>query len=268
MTLVPIREEDKAKPYYKYYEQGIPSPTEEQLQMVAASGHEKGLISVHERHKLIEGGSFPAEIGFYPLEEGGLLCAANIPMPDVNAKMLYWWFAWHGLDPFRYAIWDPEDHFDVQINEEGRNRSLDPAVPMEEKTWGATHTVQESIGGPPQEIIIHFTDPKKNGFDPSFIGTKDCEFLITANGLLGGKVAAIMDEGMKEIDGVKTFMARFWIGYNYIDGKAKCLVPVTQILPEEEWTMIANGLIAHSLKEFSNLNTILPSLYQEQKGTW
>ena len=189
-------------------------------------------------------------------------------MPDVNAKMLYWWFAWHGLDPFRYAIWDPEDHFDVQINEEGRNRSLDPAVPMEEKTWGATHTVQESIGGPPQEIIIHFTDPKKNGFDPSFIGTKDCEFLITANGLLGGKVAAIMDEGMKEIDGVKTFMARFWIGYNYIDGKAKCLVPVTQILPEEEWTMIAKGLIAHSLKEFSNLNTILPSLYEEQKGTW
>ena len=73
---------------------------------------------------------------------------------------------------------------------------------------------------------------------------------------------------MKEIDGVKTFMARFWIGYNYIDGKAKCLVPVTQILPEEEWTMIANGLIAHSLKEFSNLNTILPSLYEEQKGTW
>ena len=79
---------------------------------------------------------------------------------------------------------------------------------------------------------------------------------------------SIMDEGMKEIDGVKTFMARFWIGYNYIDGKAKCLVPVTQILPEEEWTMIAKGLIAHSLKEFSNLNTILPSLYEEQKGTW
>ena len=67
MTLVPIREEDKVKPYYKYYEQGIPSPSEEQLKMVAASGHEKGLISVHERHKLIEGGSFPAEIGFYPL---------------------------------------------------------------------------------------------------------------------------------------------------------------------------------------------------------
>lgn len=184
---------------------------------------------------------FPAEFGFYPLEEGGLLCAANIPMPDVNAEMLYWWFAWHGLNP---------------------------AVPMEEKIWGATHTVQESIGGPPQEIIIRFTDPKRNGFDPSFIGTKDCEFLITANGLLDGKVRTIMDECMKEIDGVKTFLARFWIGYNYIDGEAKCLVPVTQILPEEEWTLIANGLIAHSLKEFSNLNSILPSLYALQKGTW
>jgi len=93
MALVPIREEDKAKPYYKYYKQGIPSPSEEQLRMVAESGHEKGLVSVHDRHKLIEGGMFPAEFGFYPLQEGGLLCAANIPMPDVTSEMLYWWFA-------------------------------------------------------------------------------------------------------------------------------------------------------------------------------
>lgn len=268
MTLVPIKEEDKGKPYYKYYEQGIPAPSDELLQRIAESGHESGLVSIHDRHKLIEGGMFPAEMGYYPLEEGGMLCAANVPMPDVTAEMLYWWFAWHGLDPFRYAIWDPEDHFDVQLDEDGRKKALDLAVPMEEKTWGATHTVMESIGGPPQEIVIHFTDPKLNGFDPSFIGTKDCEFLITANGLLDGQVRTIMDECMKEVDGVKTFMARFWIGYNFIDGKAQCLTPVTKILPKEEWSMIAQGLIAHSYKEFSNLNTILPALYAEQKGTW
>lgn len=75
-------------------------------------------------------------------------------MPDVTADMLNWWFVWHGLDPLRYAIWDPEDHFDVTINEEGRKRALDPTIPMAEKTWGATHTVQESIGGPPDEIVM------------------------------------------------------------------------------------------------------------------
>lgn len=83
-----------------------------------------------------------------------MLVAGNIPMPDVTPEMLYWWFAWHGLEPLRYAIWDPEDHFDVKINEEGRTRSLNPNIPMNEKSWGATHTVQESIGGPPDEIAM------------------------------------------------------------------------------------------------------------------
>ena len=46
--------------------------------------------------------------------------------------------------------------FDVQINEEGKRRAMDPEVPMGEKTWGATHTVMESIGGPPSEIVLMF----------------------------------------------------------------------------------------------------------------
>ena len=37
MTLVPIQEEDKLKSYYKYYEQGIASPTPEQLAMIDGS---------------------------------------------------------------------------------------------------------------------------------------------------------------------------------------------------------------------------------------
>ena len=269
MALVPIAEDAKTKAYYKYYEQGIASPTDEQMAMVAGCGHALGLISVEDRPKFIEAGVFPEEFGYYPLEEGGLLCAGNIPMPDVNADMLYWWFAWHGLEAFRYAIWDPEDHFDVQINDVGRERALDPSIPMEEKTWGATHTVQESIGGPPQEIVIGFTDPGQMGYDREKIGTENCEFLVSANAQLGEmKVPVIMDETLKEVNGVKTFMARFWIGYNFIDGKAQCLAPVTKILPEAEWTMIAKGLLAHNIKEFTNLNKILPSVYAEEKENW
>ncbi len=265
MALVPIREEDKAKAYYKYYDQGIASPTDEQMKMVFASGHEANLVSVHDRPQLLEDDVFPAEFGYYPLEEGGLLCAGNVPMPDVTGEMLYWWFAWHGLDPFRYAIWDPEDHFGTVLNETGRERALDPSIPMEEKTWGATHTVQESIGGPAQEIEIAFQNPKDMGFDPSKIG----EFLVTANAKLGEmKVPVIMDETLKDVNGVKTFMARFWIGYNFVEGEAKCFAPVTRILPKEEWTMIAKGLLAHNIKEFTNLNRVLPKVYLEEKDNW
>jgi len=269
MTLVPIRKEDENKNYYKYYLQGIASPSDEQMKMVYQCGHEAGLVRIKDRKRLQDEGMFPEEFGYYPLEEGGLLCAGNIPMPDVTADMLYWWFAWHGLDPFRYAIWDPEDHFDVQIDEAGRQRALDDSVPMNEKTWGATHTVMESIGGPAQKIVIGFMDPEEMGFDKEKIGSDACEFLVSANALLGDmKVPVIMDETLKEVNGIKTFMARFWIGYQFVDGEARCLAPVTKILPEEEWSMIAKGLLAHNIKEFSNLNRILPSVFGEEKDNF
>ena len=117
--------------------------------------------------------------------------------------------------------------------------------------------------------MIGFTDPGQMGYDWGKIETENCEFLVSANAQLGEmKVPVIMDETLKEVNGVKTFMARFWIGYNFVDGKAKCLAPVTKILPEEEWTMIAKGLLAHNIKEFTNLNKILPSVYAEEKENW
>ena len=268
MTFVPVAEDAKKKSYYKYYEQGILPPTPEQIAYVAQSKGTLGEgLEPIERNCFLDPGTAPEKMGFYPLKEGGLLVVGNIPMPNVDADMLYWWFAWHGLEPLRYAIWDPEDHFDVQLNEEGRSRALDPAVPMEEKTWGATHTVQESIGGPPDEIVIMFRDPKEMGFDLNKIGPdKACQFLVCANALLGPmKVPVIMAECLKDVDGVPTFQARFWVGYHVVDGEAKCLAPVTQIIPEQECDMIAKGLLAHNIKEFTNLGKILPSVYTEEK---
>ena len=271
MAFVPVAEDAKTKSYYKYYEQGIASPTAEQLAMVDASkGTVEECLEIEDRNKMLEPGTtLPEKLGYYPTKDGGLLVAGNIPMPDVTADMLYWWFAWHGLEPLRYAIWDPEDHFDVQINEEGRRRALDPSVPMEEKAWGATHTVQESIGGPPSEIVIMFQNPADMGFDMSKIGTEGCEFMVTANALLGPmKMPVVMTEVAKKIDGEMTFQARFWVGYHIIDGEAKCLVPAAKVIPEAECDMIAKGLLAHNIKEFSNLNKVLPKVYAEENGKW
>lgn len=266
MTKVPVAADAKTKSYYKYYEMKIASLTEEQQQYIAqCKGTADDALSIHDCTKIQEPGTYPAKTGFYPLKEGGLLVAGNIPMPDVTADMLNWWWAWHGLDPLRYAIWDPEDHFDVKINEEGRQRALDPKVPMAEKNWGATHTVQESIGGPPDEIVIMFTEPAKLGFDNNKIGTESCEFMVAANALLGPmKVPVVMAEVAKKVDGVMTFQARFWVGYHIIDGEAKYLLPPEVILPEE----IAMGLVGHNIKEFTHLAKIPPSVYAEEKENW
>lgn len=271
MAFVPVASDAHTKSYYKYYEQGIASPTPEQMAFVAGSKGSAGEgLEAKNRDKFIDPGTAPEKMGFFPLSDGGLLVAGNIEMPNVTADMLYWWFAWHGLEPLRYAIWDPEDHFDVRLNDEGRARALDPAIPMEEKTWGATHTVQESIGGPPDQIVIMFQDPHKMGFDMSKVGPdKDCKFLVCANALLGPmKVPVIMAECGKEVNGVMTFQARFWVGYHVVDGEAKLLAPVTKIIPQEECDGIAMGLLAHNIKEFTNLGKILPSVYAEEKDNW
>ncbi len=271
MALVPVAKDAKTKSYYKYYEQGIPSPTPEQYAIVDGSrGTTEECLEIEDRNRLLEEGTYyPEKFGYYPTKDGGLLIAGNVPMPDVTKDMLYWWFGWHGLEPLRYAIWDPEDHYGVELNDEGRRRALDPSVPMEEKTWGATHTVQESIGLGPDEIVIMFQNPADMGIDTSKIGTPGCEFIVIANALLGPmKVPVVMMEVAKKIDGEMTFFARFWVGYHIIDGTPKCLVPVTKILPEEEWNGLAKGLLAHNIKEFGNLNRILPKVYAEEKDNW
>lgn len=269
MALVPVAEDAKTKSFYKYYEQGIASPTPEQMAMVDASkGTVEECLEIEDRNKLLEAGTHPEKLGFYPTKDGGLLIAGNIPMPDVTADMLYWWWAWHGLEPIRYAIWDPEDHFGLEINEEGRRLALDPSVPMEEKTWGATHYVKESTGGPATDIEIAFKNPGEMGFDMSKVG-KTCDFLICANALMGPmKVPVVMTEVAKKVDGVMTFQARFWVGYHIIDGKGQCLAPVTKLIPEAECEAIAKGLLCHNIKEFTNLNKILPKVYAEEKSNW
>ena len=267
MAKVPVAADAAQKSYYKYYRDlEIANLTPEQMQFVAScKGTEEDGLSIHDRNQLLEPGTYPEKMGYFPLKEGGLLVAGNIPIPDVTADMLYWWFAWHGLDPLRYAIWDPEDHFDVQINEEGRRRALDPSVPMEEKAWGATHTVLESIGGPPDEIVIMFTEPAKLGFDSSKIGTKGCEFMVSANALMGEmKIPVVMVEVAKKIDGVMTFEARFWVGYRIENGEAKYMLPPQVQLPDQ----VAMGLIGHNIKEFTHLGKILPQVYAEEFGRW
>lgn len=266
MAKVPVAEDAKTKSYYKYYEMDIANLTPEQMEFVANSkGTPEEGLSIHDRNKLLEPGLYPEKMGYFPLKEGGVLVAGNVPMPNVTAEMLYWWFAWHGLDPLRYAIWDPEDHFGTELNEEGKRRALDASVPMEEKTWGATHTVLESLGGPPAKIRIEFTEPAKLGFDASKIGTADCEFMVAANSVtLGVDLPCVMVETAKKIDGVMTYQARFWFGYVIENGEAKCVLPPDVQLPEELFL----GLVGHNIKEFTHLGKILPSVYAEEKDRW
>lgn len=266
MAKVPIKETDKSKSYFKYYEWEIKHLTADQLEEVSKSkGKVEDALEIDDRNKLLDMDYIPEKTGYYPLKAGGMLVSSTMKMPDVTGEMLNWWWPWHALDPLRYAIWNPEDHYDTKVPEEARARILNPDIPVAEKIWGCDNTVLESVGGPADDITIMFRNPLELGYDAEKASADTCEFLIAGNSLMGEmKIPVVMTETARKINGVMHFMARFWVGYHIIDGQAKYLLPPEVQLPEE----VAIGLIGHNIKEFSHLNKLLPKVYAEEKDNW
>ena len=56
----------------------------------------------------------PVPEGVYIMNNGTIFVSAITPIPRITGEMLEWWMIWHQLDPLRYALWNPEDHYDVR----------------------------------------------------------------------------------------------------------------------------------------------------------
>lgn len=266
MGKVPVKQGDEKKSYYRYYTDyeiaDVDLKTKEYIHNCKPRKGEG--LSVHDREKMQTKQRYPAESGIYRLKEGGVLVASNVPVPGLTPDMLAWWSVWHSLDPLRYAIWDPDDHYDVQISENGRKRALDASVPMNERLWGASHTVTESFGdSEPESVTMHFSSLKDAGYDPALNGTEDCPMIFCANSKKGGKVPIFMTETihrMEDGDGYEMRL-RFWVGYSVENGKAKLGIPKFLRPPSKAF----KALMEHNYKEYQHLAKILPTLYEEYK---
>lgn len=257
----------KDKPYAKYLDLPVDEISEEKAEEIEDSfGDEEDALELKDRAKLMSKESYPAEPGYYPLEGGGVLVASNVFMPGVTAEMINWWGPWHSLDPIRYMIWNPEDHENVEVDAVGKARALDKSIPNEEKLWGATHVDIESLGGPADKVTIHFANPADMGYDASKIGTEDCSAFLCGNAGMGDMmvIPTFMSESFLEHDGGLEVRARFWIGYNIIDGEPQYLLPPEIPIPGD----VCVGLIKHNIREFTQLAKILPELYAEYQDKW
>ena len=255
------------KPYAKYLETPVDALTPQQIQMVMTSkGKVEDALEFSDRADLMNKDPKPAAFGYYPLAGGGLLVAGNVFMPGVTADMINWWGPWHSLEPIRYQIWQPEDHFSVEVDEAGKQRALDPEIPNAEKLWGATHVAIESLGGPPDKITMHFANPAEVGFDTSLIGTEKCAAFLCGNAMLGDMMAVpvFMAENYVEKDGGLEVRARFWVGYQVMNGQDMFLLPPGMEVPEP----VAQGLLMHNIREFQHLAKVLPQLYAEYRDKW
>ncbi len=263
---VKVPEGSENRNYYKYYLEPVEKVSPEIMNKIQSGIFKKGQgLEAADRRKIMDSHPYPFEPGYYPLKEGGIVTCANVKTPDITAEMMGWWASWHGLDPLRYAIWDPEDHYDLKIIE-NRERLLDDSIPAGERIWTTKHQILESMDGDaPQELMMQFMSPWECGYDRSMEGTDRWLYGICAKASMGEIPVFATEILCVGEDGINEMRCRFWIGYELQDdGSVKCKIPKFIRVPEE----VGLKLVTHNYKEFTHLNKILPRIYEEEKDHW
>ncbi len=195
------------------------------------------------------------------MPDGTGFVAGLTQMPGVTADMIDWWFAWHGLEGLRYAIWDPDDHKDAHVARADLERRLNHKLSWQERNWGTTDVVTEDVGTGMLVLDISFMSPEDFGYDMKRFAA-------------GGRTAVNANLGLhepssrlvcfthqaREIAGGIELRSRFWVGWNIIDKKP---TRVGQDVPVHEIERLAKALASHCPKEYFNLAAILPQVYAE-----
>ena len=251
--LVPISEEEKKSPLYKWFLRPMTPPAPVKYAAAAAPADGSLGLLPYDMNRLFEPGYLPLEAGFCNLPDGGGMLANLTDMPGVTVEMFDWWFAWHGLEPLRYKIWNHEDHYYCLT----RNPEIseDKSLPMKKRYWDTVHDVREDVGLGLERIAINFRDPADIGFDPALL--KDFAGTIVCAGNDHNPV--IMCHFVRPTERGVELRTRFWMGYSVIGGKPVKVIPDGMQFP----LIPVQALLAHNIKEFTNLAAILPELYAE-----
>ncbi len=237
---VVLTEEQKKSPLMKYFERDI-KPVPEELAKVILGGtfNNEDALLFEDRNRLFEPGYLPGEFGVFQLPSGGISVANKTFMPGVTPEMFDWWFAWHGVDPMRYAIWDKDDHYYCQTR--NLEIALNDKLSMKERYWNTTHDVKETLMEctPMAELVLNFLNPADYGFDPEKLAAFDGTIVCTPG----------MVHFLRPVEGGSELRTRFW----FEDPNAPFDL------------MFGRALLYHNVKEYTHLAEILPELYAEYK---
>ena len=249
--MVPITEEEKNGPLYKYYIREMAKP--DPAKYIEDPLDPEILHRPEDMNKLFDPGYLPCEQGYGHLPDGGAVLENLVDMPGVTPEMFDFWFAWHPLDPMRYKIWNPEQHYYcMTMNPEIANNK---ALSYRERLWNTTHDIWEDCNMGKQHIHISFRNPLDIGFDPekyaTFGGTIVCS---------GNEMGGLMVHFLRPTERGSELRSRFWMGYGIIDGKPKKLIP--DGAPPFPLAPV-KALFFHNIAEFTNLAAILPEVYAE-----
>ena len=250
---VPVTEEEKAGPLYKYFVRDMAEADPALYAAVASPADPAKAIGPEEMNRLFDDGYLDLELGYCNLPGGGAVLCNKTFMPGVTPEMFDFWFAWHGCEAMRYKIWNHHQHYSVEtLNPE---RAMDKSLSLKERYWDTTHHVYEDCGNGPQNIYINFRNPVDIGFDPEKL--KNFKGTIVCSG--NEKSPSIMVHFLRPVEGGCELRSRFWMGYHVVNGKPEKMLPDGFRIPLDG----VKSLLMHNIKEFTHLASILPEVYAE-----
>ena len=257
--MVELTELEKSLPYVKYFNRPLTPPSKEKqaIRDGDPAAPERAL-PIAQRARFQDAETGYLKTGFCIAPDGTGFVANTQYMPGVTLEMFNWWFAWHCVGPdLRYKLWDHDDHYYARCSDVPR--MLDPAVPMNEKSWGVSHDILEDIGLGADPLVIRFKKPSDIGFDMDKIGTDACLAMVCGVG--ASSTPAVMAHKIMRAEGGVTMVSHFWMGYGLDDnGKIIKLLPDGVSIP----VIAPRSLFGHCIKEYTNWASFIAEIYAEE----
>ena len=259
--------EEKAQPYSKYYYKDMAKIPQEDLDLVNAGPIDPSkALPISQAARLLDDGYLETETGFCRMPDGSGFAATKVFMPGVTTEMIDWWFNWHPLEGLRYAIWCPVAH--DGISAKTPEAHLDSSgTPLHTRNIGKIHYPIEGFDlKGAQKIEIAFYSPSIFGItdeqaNDSSLSTFE---IATCSNLKPRMPINIFFHAIREVEGGIEYRSRYWLKYTVKDGKAcKGSSPLPT---KDQIYYMARCNCIHSLTEYNNLASILPSLYDEMGG--
>ncbi len=257
----------KKQPYSKYYYKDMAKIPEEDLALFNAGPVDPAkALPIEDCARLLDDGYLPTETGYCVMPDGSGFAATKVFMPGVTTEMIDWWFNWHPLEGLRYAIWCPVAH--EGISAKTPDAHLDSSgVPLHERNIGKVHYPIEGFDlAGAQTIEIAFFSPEKLGItkeqlDASSMSTFE---IATCTNVKPRMPINIFFHAVREVPGGIEYRSRYWLNHTLENDKpvqTKFPLPGKKII-----LSMARCNCIHSLTEYNNLASILPSLYEETGG--
>lgn len=234
------------------------------LALEASPFEPEDAVSRADIDRLCDPEPLDVESGWTIMPDRSIQIAVETAMPDLTPEMVDWWFDWHSRRSDRYRVWHPVAHFG--------NGFVPATSPGKKPSWGVVNFPDEDVGDGRMTITAEFQSPREFGFKDDYLEDPEVGTILCAR--VGDRWMTHTDMAhvfLREGDGLR-LRSRFWVGLrvrprlpgplSVAEGPLQALASRSIVrgfaIPEG----VAPGLARHCAEEYTNLNAVLPGLFE------